>query len=243
MLLPSEIGSTTFKASMGPQRKGCGNCAGQGWPCLIPVLQWGRSEKAAEMLSRVPKCARAWSLQWGRSEKAAEMQGDQADGGGHADASMGPQRKGCGNSVDGADTTHVPAASMGPQRKGCGNMSNFQPCISRRLLQWGRSEKAAEIQATAVAAALADQASMGPQRKGCGNSALGKALLGKQFGNGVRAAGTNGGEERGAWRRCRLQLFDCQGSRAVAGIPGSCRRSRIRRPPPGSGERSPGPGC
>ncbi len=162
------------RASMEPQRKGCGNLTDEGtFRCNFAKLQWSRSEKAAEIClpcRRRPASRYCFNGAAAKRLRKCHLGPDVRLP--EEVASMGPQRKGCGNPSGGpragastgrcfngaaakrlrkygpghlvAPALHI--ASMGPQRKGCGNSSppSGSP-MPRGWLQWGRSEKAAEI--------------------------------------------------------------------------------------------------
>src|SRR5258705_145030 len=79
---PARCGNESFQgfgtreelASMGPQPAGCGNATDSDGSSFWGLLQWGRSQLAAEICMGGAVQRRHGRLQWGRSQLAAEME-------------------------------------------------------------------------------------------------------------------------------------------------------------------------
>ena len=189
-------------------------------------------------------------LQWGRSNYAAEMHRNQGGGGGGMNASMGPQQLRCGNAGMGFSSSGVMCSFNGAAAitlRKCGRA--FPVFVNGKMLQWGRSNYAAEITFPPRNTRASKRASMGPQQLRCGNKRNSKrpaiyyvgfngaaaitlrkwpppnVLLALALEEGLRAGPSRVSETDLLMGTLSSQVFHCQRHRMGPGYSGSLSRS------------------
>ena len=167
-------------ASMGPRPNGRGKSASHRSSAPPSMLQWGRGQTAAERRAAGGGRRRQVLLQWGRGQTAAERRRRCGPAGGRGRASMGPRPNGRGKSKRAPNPQSNSKSFNGAAAKRPRKV--FSPALlrrSRRSLQWGRGQTAAESRQMGVKP-RDYLPSMGPRPNGRGKF-LAAELLGPRF--------------------------------------------------------------